>query len=75
MKDRAPGAPLVSSRLWADDPDGLPNDGILVDFVQDASQDDARNLARPSESERLTLVNSPVSPRVMRLPPLIVPVG
>lgn len=55
LKERAAGAPLVSSRLWADDPDDLPDDGMLVDFIQEDLEAE-RSFARPSESERLTFV-------------------
>jgi hypothetical protein len=55
LKEREPGAPLVSSRRWADDPADLPDDGMLVQFIQE-DLDEARKRARPSESERLTLV-------------------
>jgi len=44
LKERPPGMPLVSSRLWVDDPDALPEDGTLVDFLGEASDDDAGKL-------------------------------
>jgi DNA invertase Pin-like site-specific DNA recombinase len=48
LKDRPPGAPVVSSRLWVDDPDDLPEDGMLVDFLGD----------EPGESELVKPVGS-----------------
>lgn len=56
LRDREPGAPVVSSRLWADDPDEeRSDDDWLVDFVGESAPS-SRSLALPSESDRLTFV-------------------
>jgi DNA invertase Pin-like site-specific DNA recombinase len=48
LKERPPGMPLVSSRLWVDDPDALPEDGTLIDFLGE----------EPEEGDAVKLVGS-----------------
>ena len=47
LKERPPGSPLVSSRLWVDDPDRLPDDVMLIDFID---EDFGEPLVKPDGS-------------------------
>lgn len=51
LKQRPPGMPLVSSRLWVDDPEALPEDGTLIDFLGE----------EPEEADPVKLVGSLLS--------------